>query len=49
MNFGTIVFNEKIYNLDYMSAEELKEILDAVELEKKHNVSDAKRILKNNS
>ena len=34
MELGTIVFENKIYNLDYMKTEELKQLLEKIEEEK---------------
>lgn len=34
MNLGTIAFNKKVYNLDYMSCEELEELVELTEKEK---------------
>ena len=34
MNLGTIAFNKKVYNLDYMSLEEMEELVELIEKEK---------------
>ncbi len=34
MKLGTIAYNEEIYNLDYMTAEEIKELLQTIECNK---------------
>jgi len=49
MKLGTIVYDNKIYNLDYMSAEEVKEILISVELEKNKNITKGKKVFESNS
>ena len=46
MKLGTVVYNNKIYNLDYMTAEEMMELLNKIETEKKNNFENAKRIVK---
>ena len=46
MKLGTVVYNEKIYNLDYMSTEEMKNLLKIIEKEKNDCFADAKKILK---
>lgn len=46
MKLGTVVYNNKIYNLDYMTAEEMKELLKTIEKNKKESISEAKKILK---
>lgn len=35
MNFGTFVYNNKIYNLEYMEKDEMKSILRIIESDKK--------------
>ena len=47
MKLGIVVYKEKIYNLDYMSIEELKILLDTIEKEKNQNFNEAKKLLKN--
>lgn len=44
MKLGTIVYNNEIYNLDYMTADEVKEILGKLELDKKENINELKKI-----
>ncbi len=46
MNWGTIAYKNKIYNLDYMKTEELKELLKEVEEEKKKSFQDVKKMIK---
>ena len=45
MKLGTVVYQSKIYNLDYMSLEEMKELLKMIEEEKNQNFQDAKKLL----
>ncbi len=49
MKLGTVVYNNQIYNLDYMSIEEMRELLNKIESEKKSGISDAKNIIKDNN
>lgn len=46
MKFGTIVYDGEIYNLDYMSSEEVKNLLDKVEAEKNKDFCEAKNEVK---
>lgn len=46
MKLGTVVYDNKIYNLDYMSIEEMKELLERIENEQKIAFKDAKKILR---
>jgi hypothetical protein len=46
MNLGTVVYKGKIYNLDYMKTEELKELLNKIEEEKKQSFQDVKKMIK---
>ena len=46
MNLGTVVYKNKIYNLDYMKTEELKELLAKIEEEKKQSFTDVKKLIK---
>ena len=46
MKLGTIVYKEKMYNLDYMSVQEVQELLKKVEEEKKEIFSQGKNITK---
>lgn len=34
MSFGTIAFNKKVYNLDYMTKDEVEELVALIEKEK---------------
>ncbi|MBR3614257.1 MAG: hypothetical protein IKL55_03670 [Clostridia bacterium] len=47
MKLGTVVYDNRIYNLDYMTTEEMKMLLQKIETEKKSNILEAKEILKN--
>lgn len=42
MNLGTIVYNHEIYNLDYMTDEDIKQLLHAVENKKKTSLCELK-------
>ena len=44
MNLGTIVYDNEIYNLDYMTEVEIKELIDIVEEKKKKCVYELKNI-----
>ena len=46
MKLGTVVYEGKIYNLDYMNTNEVKELLKKVEQEKKTDFSQGKKITK---
>lgn len=46
MKLGTVVYDNKIYNLDYMTIEEMMQLLTKIEEEKKRNISEAKKIVK---
>lgn len=46
MKLGTVVYNNKIYNLDYMTTEEMKELLKIITNEKKEKIIEAKKIVK---
>ncbi len=48
MKLGTIVYNNQIYNLDYMTLDELKELLTKIEMNKNETLKEAKRVLENN-
>ncbi len=47
MKLGTVVYDSKIYNLDYMTTEEMKQLLQKIESDKKSNITEAKEVLKN--
>lgn len=42
MNLGTIVYEHEIYNLDYMTDEELKQLIQVVEDRKKTSLYELK-------
>ncbi len=48
MKLGTVVYANKIYNLDYMSIEEMKELLQKIETEQVSSFKETKKILKDN-
>lgn len=48
MNLGTIAYKNKIYNLDHMTIDELKNLLKNIETEKKESFDNIKEMLKNN-
>ncbi len=47
MNLGTIVYENEIYNLDYMEEEEIKQIIDNIEEKKRKNINEMKNIKQN--
>lgn len=46
MKLGTVVFEGKIYNLDYMDSLEVEELLKKVESQKEKDFSQGKKITK---
>ncbi len=46
MKLGTVVYENKIYNLDYMSIEEMKNLLNIIEQDKTSSFKEAKKIVK---
>lgn len=46
MKLGTVVYDNKIYNLDYMTTEEMKQLLKKIEDDKRASFTEAKRIIK---
>ena len=46
MKVGTVAYEDKIYNLDYMSSEEIKNLLQKIENSKDRNFEQGKRIIK---
>ncbi len=46
MKLGTVVYSNKIYNLDYMSIDEMKELLKKIESEQMTSFKDTKNLLK---
>ncbi len=47
MKLGTVVYSNKIYNLDDMSLDEMKGLLRDIEDDKNQSIKDAKNMLKN--
>lgn len=45
MKLGTIVYEEKIYNLDYMSSEEIEGLLKKVVNKRKEYIMQGKKLL----
>lgn len=45
MSLGTIAYGNKIYNLDYMTAEELENLLDIIEKDKLKIKRDIKKAI----
>ena len=46
MKLGTVVYENKIYNLDYMTIDDMKELLQKIELEKSTSFKEAKNLIK---
>ena len=46
MKLGTVVYDGKIYNLDYMNTIEVKELLSKIEEKKETEFSQGKNITK---
>lgn len=46
MSLGTIAFNKEVFNLDYMTSEELESLLGYVEKEKIRVRKELKKIMK---
>ncbi len=44
MKLGTIVYDNEIYNLDFMTSDEIKEIINLVEATKLKDMNTAKNI-----
>lgn len=47
MKLGTISYEEKIYNLDYMNLEEIETLLKKVTNKRKEYIQEGKKILDN--
>ena len=45
MELGTVVFENKIYNLDHMELDEIKSLLKKIEDSKKKEVEETKRFV----
>jgi hypothetical protein len=48
MKLGTIVYDNEIYNLDYMTSDEIKELINTVEADKYKNMNEGKNIVECN-
>lgn len=46
MKLGTVVYENKIYNLDYMTVDEMKLLLEKIEEDKKTSFVETKKMLK---
>lgn len=46
MKLGTVVYDNKIYNLDYMTIDEMKNLLQEIENAKNSNFNQGKNIVK---
>ena len=46
MKLGTVVYDNKIYNLDYMSSEDMQGLLQKIENSKDKNFEQGQRIIK---
>lgn len=46
MKLGTVVYEGKIYNLDYMNTNEVTELLKKIEKKKANEISQGKNITK---
>lgn len=44
MKLGTVVYENKIYNLDYMTREEVEILLKKVEADKIKNIDEGKKM-----
>lgn len=43
MKLGTVVYDHEIYNLDYMTADEIMKLFNLVETAKKTNITQLKK------
>ena len=46
MKLGTVSYEGKIYNLDYMTTDEVNELLKKIETKKESEISQGKKIAK---
>ena len=46
MKLGTVVYDSKIYNLDFMTADEMMQLLKKIEDDKRENITEAKKIVR---
>ena len=47
MKLGTVVYKNKIYNLDYMTTEDMEKLLNTIEENKEKEIKQAKEMVKN--
>lgn len=47
MKLGTVVYDNRIFNLDYMTTEEMKQLLNKIENDKKTIIAEAKKYIQN--
>lgn len=45
MKLGTVVYENKIYNLDYMTSEEVEKLLKKIENDKAKNIAEGKKMI----
>jgi hypothetical protein len=45
MKLGTVVYDNKIYNLDYMTVEEMKNLLKKIEEDKSNNFTQGENVV----
>lgn len=46
MNLGTVAYENEIYNLDYMTSDEIKNLINTVENVKEKSIKELKEPLK---
>ncbi|MBR3152972.1 MAG: hypothetical protein IKF52_05180 [Clostridia bacterium] len=46
MKLGTIAFNKKVYNLDFMTKDEIKDLVDNIDKEKIKTKKELKKIIR---
>jgi hypothetical protein len=46
MKLGTVVYENKIYNLDYMTVDEMKNLLEKIEKDKSNNFEQGEKVIK---
>lgn len=47
MKLGTVVYKNKIYNLDYMTTDDMEKLLSTIEQDKTKEVKEAKEMVRN--
>lgn len=47
MKLGTIVYENQIYNLDYMTSEEIKDLINLIEKDKLNQITKGKKLENN--